>query len=72
MRLTQITHHDLDGYGASTVAAACAEVDRVIHVPRYSDVGPVFEEEVKRLAKAQASETLLMTDLGPRSRPSPG
>ena len=64
MRLTQITHHDLDGYGASTVAAACAEVDRVIHVPRYSDVGPVFEEEVKRLAKAQASETLLMTDLG--------
>ncbi|WP_342163367.1 dimethylmenaquinone methyltransferase [Methylobacterium sp. SD21] len=64
MRLTQITHHDLDGYGASTVAAACAEVDRVIHVPRYSDVGPVFEEEVKRLTKAQASETLLMTDLG--------
>ena len=64
MRLTQITHHDLDGYGASTVAAACAEVERVIHVPRYSDVGPVFEEEVKRLAKAQASETLLMTDLG--------
>lgn len=64
MRLTQITHHDLDGYGASTVAAACAEVDRVIHVPRYSDVGPVFEEEVKRLAKAQAAETLLMTDLG--------
>ncbi len=64
MRLTQITHHDLDGYGASTVAAACAEVERVIHVPRYSDVGPVFEEEVKRLGKAQASETLLMTDLG--------
>ncbi|MCJ2013354.1 dimethylmenaquinone methyltransferase [Methylobacterium sp. J-076] len=64
MRLTQITHHDLDGYGASTVAAACAEVDRVIHVPRYSDVGPVFDEELKRLGKAQASETLLMTDLG--------
>lgn len=64
MRLTQITHHDLDGYGASTVAAACADVERVIHVPRYSDVGPVFEEEVKRLGKAQASETLLMTDLG--------
>lgn len=64
MRLTQITHHDLDGYGASTMAAACADVERVIHVPRYSDVGPVFEEEVKRLGKAQASETLLMTDLG--------
>ena len=64
MRLTQITHHDLDGYGASTVAAACAEVDRVIHVPRYSDVGPVFEEEVKRLGKSAAAETLLMTDLG--------
>ncbi len=64
MRLTQITHHDLDGYGASTVAASCADVERVIHVPRYSDVGPVFEDEVKRLAKAQAAETLLMTDLG--------
>ncbi len=64
MNLTQITHHDLDGYGASTVAAACAAVDRVIHVPRYSDVGPVFEEEVKRLGKTQAAETLLMTDLG--------
>jgi oligoribonuclease NrnB/cAMP/cGMP phosphodiesterase (DHH superfamily) len=64
VRLTQITHHDLDGYGASTVAASCADVERVIHVPRYSDVGPVFEDEVKRLAKAQAAETLLMTDLG--------
>jgi len=64
VRLTQITHHDLDGYGASTVAAACAEVDRVIHVPRYSDVGPIFDEEVKRLTKAAAAETLLMTDLG--------
>lgn len=64
MRLTQITHHDLDGYGASTVAAACAEVARVVHVPRYADVGPVFDEEVKRLAKADAAETLLVTDLG--------
>lgn len=64
MRLTQITHHDLDGYGASTVAAACAEVARVVHVPRYADVGPVFEEEVKRLGKAAEAETLLVTDLG--------
>lgn len=64
MRLTQLTHHDLDGYGASTVAAACAEVGRVIHIPRYSDVGPVFEEEVKRLGKTASAETLLMTDLG--------
>lgn len=64
MRLTQITHHDLDGYGASTVAAACATVERVIHVPRYSDVGPVFEDEIKRLGRAAESEILLMTDLG--------
>ncbi|MCJ2021353.1 dimethylmenaquinone methyltransferase [Methylobacterium sp. E-065] len=64
MRLTQITHHDLDGYGASTVAAACATVERVIHVPRYSDVGPVLEDEVKRLGRAAEGETLLMTDLG--------
>nr|WP_276592533.1 MULTISPECIES: dimethylmenaquinone methyltransferase [unclassified Methylobacterium] len=62
--MTQITHHDLDGYGASTVAAACATVERVIHVPRYSDVGPVLEDEVKRLGRAAEGETLLMTDLG--------
>jgi oligoribonuclease NrnB/cAMP/cGMP phosphodiesterase (DHH superfamily) len=64
VRLTQITHHDLDGYGASTVAAACATVERVVHVPRYSDVGPVFEDEIKRLGRAGESEILLMTDLG--------
>ncbi|MHB2205137.1 dimethylmenaquinone methyltransferase [Methylobacterium sp. CM6257] len=64
MRLIQITHHDLDGYGASTVAAACATVERVVHVPRYSDVGPVFEDEIKRLGRAGESEILLMTDLG--------
>ncbi len=64
MRLTQITHHDLDGYGASTVAAACTTVERVVHVPRYSDVGPVLEDEIKRLGRAAESEILLMTDLG--------
>jgi len=64
VRLTQITHHDLDGYGASTVAAACATVERVVHVPRYSDVGPVLEDEIKRLGRAAESEILLMTDLG--------
>ncbi|WP_457104471.1 dimethylmenaquinone methyltransferase [Methylobacterium sp. P5_C11] len=64
MRLIQITHHDLDGYGASTVAAACATVERVVHVPRYSDVGPVFEDEIKRFGRAAESEILLMTDLG--------
>jgi oligoribonuclease NrnB/cAMP/cGMP phosphodiesterase (DHH superfamily) len=64
VRLIQITHHDLDGYGAATVASACAAVERVVHVPRYSDVGPVFEDETKRLARAGESEILLMTDLG--------
>ncbi|SDA29701.1 Oligoribonuclease NrnB or cAMP/cGMP phosphodiesterase, DHH superfamily [Methylobacterium sp. UNC378MF] len=64
MRLIQITHHDLDGYGASTVAAACATVERVVHVPRYSDVGPVLEDEIKRLGRAAEREVLLMTDLG--------
>jgi uncharacterized protein len=64
VRLTQLTHHDLDGYGASTIAAACADVARVVHIPRYSDVGPVLEDEVKRLGKTADAETLLMTDLG--------
>ena len=64
MTLVQITHNDLDGYGASTVAASLAPVQRVVHVARYSDVGPVVEDELKRLRKAQGPETLLMTDLG--------
>ena len=64
MIVTQISHHDLDGYGATTVAAAFAAVSRVVHVARYSDVGPVVEDELKRLRGAAASETLLMTDLG--------
>ncbi|SFL70012.1 dimethylmenaquinone methyltransferase [Methylorubrum salsuginis] len=64
MTLVQITHNDLDGYGASTVAASLAPVSRVVHVARYSDVGPVVEDELKRLRKASAPETLLMTDLG--------
>ncbi|MDP4004355.1 dimethylmenaquinone methyltransferase [Methylobacterium sp. NEAU K] len=64
MRLIQITHHDLDGYGACTVASACALVERVVHVPRYSDVGPVFEDEIRRLGRTGERETLLMTDLG--------
>ena len=64
MTLTQLSHHDLDGYGATTVAAAFAPVARTVHIPRYSDVGPVVEEELKRLGKAKETETILMTDLG--------
>ncbi len=64
MKITQLTHHDLDGYGASTVAAAHADIDRVVHVPRYSDVGPVVATELHRLTRATAPEMLLMTDLG--------
>ncbi|MGI3898976.1 MAG: hypothetical protein ACRYGP_00885 [Janthinobacterium lividum] len=64
MKLTQLTHHDLDGYGAATVVAARADADRVVHVARYSDVGPVVAAELHRLAKTAEPETLLMTDLG--------
>ena len=64
MRITQLTHHDLDGYGASTVVASRAAVARVVHVARYSDVGPVVAAELKRLAGATEPEMLLMTDLG--------
>ena len=64
MKITQLTHHDLDGYGASTVAATRAAIARVIHVSRYSDVGPVVAAELKRLGGAAEPEMLLMTDLG--------
>ena len=64
MTITQITHHDLDGYGASTVVGQFVDVSRIVHVPRYSDVGPVVETELKRLGKAAAPEMIVMTDLG--------
>lgn len=63
MTITQISHHDLDGYGACIVAGHVAQVARVVHVPRYSDVGGVLQTEGDRLAKASGSETLLVTDL---------
>ena len=64
MKITQLTHHDLDGYGASTVVGLRADVDRVVHVSRYSDVGPVVAAELHRLARAAEPEMVLMTDLG--------
>ena len=64
MPITQLTHHDLDGYGASTVVSAHAEVSRVVHVTRYADVGPIVEAELSRLRRADEPEMLIMTDLG--------
>ncbi|GJD76304.1 hypothetical protein CFIICLFH_4560 [Methylobacterium goesingense] len=64
VNVTQITHHDLDGYGASTVVGQFVDVSRIVHVPRYSDVGPVVEAELKRLGKAREPEMIVMTDLG--------
>ncbi len=62
--ITQLTHHDLDGYGASTVVGAHADVGRVLHVTRYADVGPVVETELARLRRTEQSETMIITDLG--------
>ncbi len=64
MTITQLTHHDLDGYGASTVVGAHADVGHVVHVSRYSDVGPVVETALARLRRTEQSETLIITDLG--------
>ncbi|MDX7950011.1 dimethylmenaquinone methyltransferase [Lichenihabitans sp. Uapishka_5] len=64
MKITQLTHHDLDGYGASTVVGAYADVGRIVHVSRYADVGPVVEAELGRLRRTDEPETLMMTDLG--------
>lgn len=64
MTVTQLTHHDLDGYGASTIVGAFLDVSRIVHIPRYADVGPVVDAELKRLSRAQAPECLIMTDLG--------
>jgi oligoribonuclease NrnB/cAMP/cGMP phosphodiesterase (DHH superfamily) len=63
LNITQISHHDLDGYGACIVAGFFAEVDRIVHVPRYSDVGAILDREAERLARARDPEFLLITDL---------
>ncbi|MGV7034240.1 dimethylmenaquinone methyltransferase [Methylobacterium symbioticum] len=64
MPVTQITHNDLDGYGAATVVGAFRAQDRIVHVARYGDVGPVVEAELKRLDKTPEPELLLVTDIG--------
>ncbi len=64
MKITQLTHHDLDGYGASTVVGSYADVSRVVHVSRYADVGPVVEAELARLRRSERPEMLIVTDLG--------
>ena len=64
MIITQLTHHELDGYGASTVVGAHADVRRIVHVSRYADVGPVVEAELVRLRRAELTEMLIITDLG--------
>lgn len=64
MNVTQITHHDLDGYGASTVVGSFVDVARIIHVSRYADVAPVVEEELKRIRSSAAVEMVIITDLG--------
>ena len=64
MPVTQITHNDLDGYGAATVVGAFRAQDRIVHVARYGDVGPVVEAELKRLDRTAEPELLLVTDIG--------
>ena len=64
MNVAQITHHDLDGYGASTIVGSYLPITTIVHVSRYADVGPVVESELKRLGTVADSELLLMTDLG--------
>ena len=64
LKITQITHHDLDGYGASTIVRAYSDVGRVVHVSRYADVGPVVATELQRLTRAGEPEMLIVTDLG--------
>lgn len=64
VNVTQITHHDLDGYGASTVVGSYVPLAAIVHVPRYADVGPVVDGELKRLGKVAEPEALIITDLG--------
>lgn len=61
--LVQVTHNDLDGYGASTVVSSAVGVDRIVHVTRYADVCPALESEFERLASAPEPVEILVSDI---------
>lgn len=63
MKTTQITHNDLDGYGASTVVGVTIAVERVIHIARYRDMAGVINAEITRLEAVDAPERLIITDI---------
>lgn len=63
MKLTVLTHNDLDGYGCSTVIADRFAVERIVHVTRYADVVPVFAAEMERLRRTEEPGMLALTDL---------
>ncbi len=63
MKTTQITHNDLDGYGASTVVGVTIAVARVIHIARYRDVAGVLNAEISRLEASEEAERLIITDI---------
>lgn len=64
MSIIQITHNDLDGYGASVVASILAPVAEVIHVTRYKDVVETLSSVVERVCASTHPTTVLMTDIG--------
>lgn len=64
MKIVQITHNDLDGYGASTIAAMATRVSAVAHVTRYKDVVETFWSIVQAVKDDEEPTTILMTDIG--------
>jgi oligoribonuclease NrnB/cAMP/cGMP phosphodiesterase (DHH superfamily) len=63
MDTIQITHNDLDGYGASTVVGVTIAVSRVVHIARYRDVAGVINAEITRLEATEAPERVILTDI---------
>lgn len=63
MRTIQITHNDLDGYGAAAVAAGASAIERVIHVARYRDVLDILEGVARDALASESPVTILITDI---------
>ena len=65
MKTLLMSHNDADGYGASLLIGLASEVERTVHVARYSDIVPLLLEELHGPLTGRPDPVrVVLTDLG--------